>query len=186
MRYIADANGYLLDVSLGGLIVCGEAACQEYTGPVPKGFANIASWFSFESDKLYRWYIADGVLTKDPDAVPPSVQEWTNPPLEPDTEYRTTERYMGKPVYVKLVDFGELPNAGNKKVAYCDAGSTGLVDLKVMLSDGNVLGSGYGRDRSLNLNSGMYIDGTLINVRIYTEADFSSLTAYALVKYTLD
>lgn len=25
-------------------------------------------------------------------------------------EYRTTERYLGKPVYVQTVDFGRLPN----------------------------------------------------------------------------
>ncbi len=34
--------------------------------------------------------------------------EWINPPMDLGTEYRTTERYLGKPVYVKLVDCGEL------------------------------------------------------------------------------
>ena len=29
--------------------------------------------------------------------------EWVNPPMILDTEYRTTERYLGKPVYVKTV-----------------------------------------------------------------------------------
>ena len=47
------------------------------------------------------------------------VVEWFNPPMQlggmdadgnPINEYRTTERYMGKPVYVKLVNFGALPN----------------------------------------------------------------------------
>ena len=31
-------------------------------------------------------------------------------------EYRTTERYLGKPVYTKLVDFGAAPNATTKIV----------------------------------------------------------------------
>ena len=31
------------------------------------------------------------------------------------TEYRTTERYRGKPVYVKLVDCGTLPAQGTHK-----------------------------------------------------------------------
>lgn len=31
------------------------------------------------------------------------VTEWINPPMELDTEYRTTERLLGKPVYTKLV-----------------------------------------------------------------------------------
>lgn len=32
--------------------------------------------------------------------------EWVNPPLVLNTEYRTTERYLGKPVYVKVVNAG--------------------------------------------------------------------------------
>ena len=34
--------------------------------------------------------------------------EWINPPMTLGTEYRTTERYLGKPVYVKAVDCGEI------------------------------------------------------------------------------
>ena len=40
--------------------------------------------------------------------------EWDNPPMELGKEYRTTERYLGKPVYVMAVDFGALPNATTK------------------------------------------------------------------------
>ena len=36
--------------------------------------------------------------------------EWVNPPMNLNTEYRTTERYMRKPVYCKLVDLGEGTN----------------------------------------------------------------------------
>jgi hypothetical protein len=111
--------------------------------------------------------------------------ECENPPMELGVQYRTTERYLTKVVYAKLVNFGKLPNAGNKNVEYYRDGSTGVVDLRVMLSDGNMLGSGYGRDRTFSTSSGMYIDATRKNVRIYTEADFSSLTAYVLVKYTI-
>jgi hypothetical protein len=31
------------------------------------------------------------------------IVEWYNPPMELDTEYRTTERWLGKPVYTKAV-----------------------------------------------------------------------------------
>jgi hypothetical protein len=34
--------------------------------------------------------------------------EWINPPMELDTEYRTTERYLGKPVYTKIKQFDNL------------------------------------------------------------------------------
>ena len=42
--------------------------------------------------------------------------EYVNPPMLVGVEYRTTERYQGKPVYTKLVDCGSLPNAGRKTV----------------------------------------------------------------------
>lgn len=42
--------------------------------------------------------------------------ERINPPMELNTEYRTTERYLGKPVYVQVVDFGAAPNSNVKNV----------------------------------------------------------------------
>lgn len=36
--------------------------------------------------------------------------EYENPPIDVGTEYRTTERWMGKPVYVQLMDLGEPVN----------------------------------------------------------------------------
>lgn len=41
--------------------------------------------------------------------------EHTNPPMELGIEYRTTERYLGKPVYVKLFDCGTIPAQGTHK-----------------------------------------------------------------------
>ena len=41
--------------------------------------------------------------------------EWVNPPMNLGTEYRTTERYRGKPVYVNLVDCGTIPAQGTYK-----------------------------------------------------------------------
>lgn len=42
--------------------------------------------------------------------------EYINPPMQLGVEYRTTERYLGKPVYVRLVNFGNLGNATIKSV----------------------------------------------------------------------
>ena len=42
--------------------------------------------------------------------------EFGKVPMELGVEYRTTERYQGKPVYTKLVDCGALPNATRKTV----------------------------------------------------------------------
>ena len=41
--------------------------------------------------------------------------EWVNPPMQLGGEYRTTERYLGKPVYVKIVDCGTIPAQGTHK-----------------------------------------------------------------------
>lgn len=34
--------------------------------------------------------------------------EWVNPPMQLGIEYRTTERYLGKPLYKKLIEFPSL------------------------------------------------------------------------------
>ena len=44
--------------------------------------------------------------------------EWVNPPMILGVEYRTTERYLGKPVYCKVVDCGGLPNGTIKIVSH--------------------------------------------------------------------
>lgn len=39
-----------------------------------------------------------------------SAWEWVNPPMALGVEYRTTERWQGKPAYTKLVDCGAIAN----------------------------------------------------------------------------
>ena len=48
--------------------------------------------------------------------------EWVNPPMNLNTEYRTTERYMGKPVYVKVVDCGKCPGSEFKDIRFDTSG----------------------------------------------------------------
>ena len=40
-------------------------------------------------------------------------KEWSNPPMEFDVEYRTSERWAGLPVYTKIVTFGNLPSSAS-------------------------------------------------------------------------
>lgn len=72
MRYIANANGYLQEVSFGADIACEGNTCTEYTGAVPTGYDSLEAWYLAESDKLYRWQIIDGALTLDSSAVAPA------------------------------------------------------------------------------------------------------------------
>lgn len=42
--------------------------------------------------------------------------EWINPPMQLGVEYRTTERYSNKPVFVMAVNGGGFPNSSSKKI----------------------------------------------------------------------
>lgn len=111
--------------------------------------------------------------------------EYLNPPMRVGTEYRTLEKYLGKPVYAKVVDCGVLPATDLKKVAYSTVAVT-PISVTLVLSDGCVLGAGYGKNLNISNAFGLNLDATKYNVRIRTEGDFSSLTANAIVKYTKD
>lgn len=56
---------------------------------------------------------------------------WEHPPMQLGVEYRTTERYLGKPVYTKVVDCGYMAN--NKVIT--------IVDEKYRLIDGYLKGN---------------------------------------------
>ena len=42
--------------------------------------------------------------------------EWVNPPMQLGVEYRTTERYSNKPVFVMAVDGGVFPDSSSKTI----------------------------------------------------------------------
>lgn len=66
------------------------------------------------------------------------VQEWVNPPMVPGVEYRTIERCGGEGKYVKLIDFGALPNNTSKNVAHGLGTGATPVSFEVFTSNGNV------------------------------------------------
>ncbi len=120
--------------------------------------------------------------------------EWIDPPMELTVEYRTTERYLGKPVYAKLITLGNLPN--NTEVSVQDTSIGGIahiVDFKgeFINSSGTPVLIPYGPNYA---GSGKYAvsipvvsqntAGTGIEIRVYTTVDFSAFSATVLVKYT--
>lgn len=46
--------------------------------------------------------------------------EWVNPSMITGEEYRTTERWNGKPIYMKMIDFGALPSNTYKDITAFD------------------------------------------------------------------
>lgn len=67
------------------------------------------AWNALGQPDHFVRYAVDGVWTP---------WEYVNPPMQLGVEYRTTERYNGKPVYVKAINFGALPNNTNKSVEH--------------------------------------------------------------------
>ena len=61
----------------------------------------------------------------------PEEWEWLDPPMNAGVVYRTTRRYLGKPVYTKLIDCGTLPHNSRKNVGY---GETGITVIRVSAS----------------------------------------------------
>lgn len=100
--------------------------------------------------------------------------EWVNPPMQLGVEYRTTERYQGKPVYVKLVNFGSLPNNTTKDVAH------GCENLQYAV----YVGGESNGDNLIGNQNVTYVHVDSSNIRINTNADRSSVTATVLIKYT--
>ena len=59
--------------------------------------------------------------------------EWINPPMVYSAEYRTAERFNGKPVYIKAVKHGSLAS-GSQTIAHGISGIDEVIGLDVMNS----------------------------------------------------
>mgnify|MGYP004523409607 CR=1 FL=1 len=116
--------------------------------------------------------------------------EYVNPPMTLGVEYRTTERYLGKPVYVKTVDTGALPNATYKEI------SASFPNANRFLS---IYGSAYrdnahliplpclryGLDAYSTDHAVQVTINTTTSITISTKLDMSSFTTSSVcVKYT--
>lgn len=101
--------------------------------------------------------------------------EWVNPPMVPGVEYRTTERYQGKAVYVAVVDIGTLPNKTLKSVEH-NIFCTNIIRFSGAKSDGTGLsyddGTAYVR-----------LSATLYYIKVFTNIDLSDQTGMATIYY---
>lgn len=113
--------------------------------------------------------------------------EWVNPPMLLDTEYRTTERYLGKPVYCKVVDFGAVPPANTKKrIGF--GGGNGSVDYIISwVGNVSVVDNSFvlpydevGNRNDTQIRAYMTLDG----LSLFTESDWFADNK-ATAKYTV-
>lgn len=106
--------------------------------------------------------------------------EHTTPPMELGVEYRTTERYLGKPVYYKIVDCGQI--ADNKQVEH------GIVNMRDCISFQGLRGSMPMPSISNNNLSDPWsyyvadVDRTKITLACGTSA--AGDTCHVMLKYT--
>lgn len=109
--------------------------------------------------------------------------EWINPPLDSDyflysVEYRTTERYNGKPVYIMKFDGGEL--LADNEISY-NVGK----NLNIVSIDGKATKGNYTIPINIfnQLNS-LYYDKSTGQLTFDTKSGASKWSVEIVVKYT--
>ena len=114
--------------------------------------------------------------------------EYENPWMTPGTEYRTTELWNGKPVYIKLINYGKLAAANTTVTIPLGCTATNLVDFNILITLSS--GSQYSfpvltfGDATPTLSGYFAAEKTGFVVKCH--ADLSTATAVATVKYTKD
>ena len=120
-----------------------------------------------------------------------SVWEWEHGMyMSPGVEYRTTERYLGKPVYVKMVDCGNLPNNTTKEVAH------GIADIAIVVG-AQAIASNSTADFNGLVYMPVIYNGSLAdrwtvylagvdaqNIRIFCGGGLAGCPAYVTMRYT--
>lgn len=122
--------------------------------------------------KRFRWY-CDGSWKE---------WEWVAPPMHPGVEYRTTERWQGKPVYKQVLAAGALPASGS---THLNIPTSGTIDY-ILSAKGSV--SGQRVFPSSKVAGAMTIDLETHSggVDVYVSHDFlGGALFYVTVEYTL-
>lgn len=110
---------------------------------------------------------------------------WENPPMVFNTEYRTTERWNGKSVYIQRVDCGALPASTMKSVLVDAVSAYTIVDLHaIALSTDGVTAQLPMFNSSGTLMARVnYSPGQIVVVSF---SDLSKYNLYVTLKYTKD
>lgn len=106
--------------------------------------------------------------------------EWVNPPLSTDVEYRTTERYLGKPVYAKLVDCGAIPEQGTHKDLIFSPDASAIVSVAAYSP---IRGNTLPYYDTNGVRYSIAGSGKTVMIWNYSESMLDT-NVYALVKYT--
>ena len=103
--------------------------------------------------------------------------EWANPPMSLGVEYRTTERWQGKAVYVYAISFGTLPNNTYKQVHH-NISMTNVVRYSAF-TDNDIIPFVF-------QNYEASIDVSKKSIAITTNYDATARSATVIIWYTKD
>lgn len=110
-------------------------------------------------------------------------EEWVNPPMLSGVEYRTTERWKGKPVYKQLINAGALPAATSLGVSIPTSGTIeNILSARgaTTISNRVIPSSAIAGAMSVQLETYNY------GVTVYTSHDWiTGEEFWLLVEYTL-
>lgn len=128
------------------------------------------AWNALAQPDHFARYAVDGVWTP---------WEYVNPPMQLGVEYRTVERYDGKPVYVKAVNFGIVSNNDTKFVEHGISNFESCIEC-----------AGFGGEKNLIGNEGvdvLYANTTGVSIETngyFTKANSDGVNTVAIIKYT--
>lgn len=129
------------------------------------------AWNALAQPDHFARYAVDGVWTP---------WEYVNPPTLLGVEYRTVERYNGKPIHIKAVSLGLLENNTSKSVEHGISDFESCVECSGFSGPINLVGSG-GVDSIYATTSRVGID---TNGSFSSAATSSKLNTVAIIKYT--
>ena len=106
--------------------------------------------------------------------------EYINPPMQLGVEYRTTERWLGKPVYVKTLDVGYVGIGMTTK--HHNIQMTQCLSCLGFESGNDTMPAKYD-DSSIDVYKNIYANNT--QIIIYSNTDSNRYT-HCTLKYTKD
>lgn len=154
--------------------------------------------FIYDSDSATQWAIPKNtaayygcVCKREKRAGTWGAWEWVNPPMKLGVEYRTTERYLGKPVYIRLEEVAAMPNNTTLTVSNVGVPSGGklyvdnIVDYRAeFYKDFGVFSVPYNDVVDVpECNGSRYGNGITYSIRT-KGVDYSSYAGRIWIKYT--
>lgn len=104
------------------------------------------------------------------------IWEYVNPPLASNVEYRTTERHAEKPVYVRVIGTGYLPNAGTKTIAHSIEDILAVLSIHGIATDGRTIPYKNG-------NESIEVAADKTNIYVTTTTNMTAQNGTFCIKY---